>query len=267
MKKTALQISKLVLIFLFFATYSCSEDADVLMNPDDEEAVVPDEDASSEEETTAEENNNSTSCTDPNAYIFNEKDGLVFVEFENAEFSTDWKLKSDGDTFTGTGYMVWEGPQHLNNPGNGTVTYTIKISNTGTYRFLWYSAVKTGDSSSDHNDSWLRFSDASDFYAQKNDSRVYPKGIDKTPNPDGASAEGWFKIYRSGSNLDFKWQASTFDNNGHNIFVQFDTPGTYLMEVSARSSGHGIDKFVLFNDAVSQAMATSNTAQSAISCE
>lgn len=199
------------------------------------------------------------SCKNVSDFIFNEKDGLVNVEFENSEFSDDWKLKNDGDGFSGEGYMVWEGEQYLGNPGNGTAIFRIKIENTGTYQFIWNSAVKMGNSGSDHNDTWLRFNDAADFYAQKEASIVYPKDTGKTPNPEGASKDGWFKIYRSGNNLDFKWQSSTFDNNGHDIFVVFESPGIYTMEISARSSGHGIDKFVLFNTAFTKSEATSNS--------
>jgi len=241
------------LSFKFFALlfivsiYSCSKD----------NSISEDSDSSN------------TTCLDPITSIFNEKDGLVSVEFEEANFSEDWKLKTDGDTFTGNGYLLWEGAQHLGNPGNGLITFKIKISNPGVYQFLWHSAVKIGNNGTDHNDSWLRFADATDFYAQKNDgsSRVYPEGTGKTPNPEGATSDGWFKIYRSGNDLDFKWQASTFDNNGHDIFVQFDNSGTYLMEVSARSSGHGIDKFVLFNNSWSKTDAIASTEQSEISCE
>jgi len=43
----------------------------------------------------------------------------------------------------------------------------LKIEHPGTYQFLWKSAVKIGDSGSEHNDTWLRFGDADDFYARK----------------------------------------------------------------------------------------------------
>ena len=206
-------------------------------------------------------------CSNSLESIFNEKDGLVNVEFEATEFSEDWKQKSDGSGFSGKGYMVWEGEQHTGTPGNGLVTFKIKIKNAGRYQFLWKSAVKMGSSGTDHNDTWLRFEGASDFYAQKDNSIVYPKDTGKTPNPSGATKDGWFKIYRSGNDLDFKWQSSTFDNNGHDIFVAFQTPGIYTMEVSARSSGHGIDKFVLFNESVTQEEAISDgNAVSEITC-
>jgi hypothetical protein len=105
----------------------------------------------------------------------------------------------------------------------------------------------------------LRFNDADDFYANNGTRLVDPNETGNTPNPEGATKDGWYKIYRSGSNLDFKWQASTFDNNGHDVFVVFEKPGTYLMEVSARSSGHGIDKFVLFNTSRTKAEAIADS--------
>lgn len=248
MSTNAIRLPILVL-FLFLSIgliYSCSKETTAAIAPEIE-----------------------GSCTDPIEFIFNESDGLVVAEFENATFSPDWKLKNDGNSYSGAGYMVWEGEQQLGNPGNGTVTFKIKITNPGSYQFNWSSAVKMGSSGTDHNDTWLRFNDADDFYAKNSEgnSIVYPKDTGKTPNPAGATKDGWFKIYRSGTDLDFKWQASTFDHNGHNIFVDFDAPGTYVMEVSARSSGHGIDKFVLFNDAVSKADAIASEENSVITCQ
>ena len=207
-------------------------------------------------------------CDNVADYLFIEKEGLVNVEFENAKFPEGWKLKDDGNSSSGKGYMVWEGDQYLGNPGNSKTTFRIKIENSGTYQFLWKSAVKIADSGSDHNDTWLRFNDADDFYAQKENSIVYPKDSGKIPNPEGASKDGWFKIYRSGNDLDFKWEARTFDNNNaHNIYVVFERPGIYTMEISARSSGHGIDRFALFNASNTQEDAISDDANlSGITC-
>lgn len=213
------------------------------------------------------ETGDESSCNNPENFVFSEKDGLINVEFEDAKFSDDWELKSNGEGFSGTGYMVWTGAQYLGQPGNGATDFKIRIKNPGTYQFLWKSAVTMGNSGSDHNDTWLRFNDADDFFAQNGENIVYPKGSGKTPNPEGASADGWFKVYRSGNDLDFKWQARTFDNNAHNIFVKFNEAGIYTMEISARSSGHAIDKFVLFKTLFNQAEAISESnTLSAISC-
>lgn len=261
-KKPTSILFALLLSFLIPMTNSCSkdepvlEDQDVEMLGDDE--TVPEEESSSVKPFL---------CTNPIDFVFNEKDGLVGVEFEKAKFSDDWTMKSDGTSFSGVGYMVWEGTQQLHEPGIGIATFKIKITNSGTYRFVWKSAVKTGNNGTDHNDTWLRFADAGNFYAKNGNSIVYPKDSGKTPNPEGASKDGWFKVYRSGNDLDFKWQSLTYDNNGHEVFVVFEAPGTYLMEVSARSSGHGIDKFVLFNESLSQEEATSNAELSDITCD
>ncbi len=228
------------------------EDDDKDDSADDGESEDKDEDDDSSDEGSDSGNSN---CTVGN-YIFNETDGLVLVEFENADFSGDWERRTNESGFTGDGYMVWTGSQFLGNPGNGLTTFSIRINDPGTYQFMWRSAVTTGNSGTDHNDTWLRFADADDFFGQKGSSIVYPKGTGKTPNPAGATADGWFKIYRSGSDLSFKWQSSTFDNNGHDVFVTFDSPGVYTMEISARSSGHAIDKFVLFKDSISKSDAT-----------
>jgi len=255
----------LLICAMVATTYSCSSDIDMVGASDSDEMAQENE---TTEEVVEETTTNDSTCTEPIDFIFNEVNGLVLTEFESAKFSEDWKLKNDGNGHSGEGYMVWEGDQHLGNPGNGLATFKINITNAGVYRFIWHSAVKIGDNGTDHNDTWLRFSDASDFYGQKSDgsSTVYPEGIGKTPNPEGATADGWFKIYRSGNDLDFKWQSSTFDNNAHDIYVQFDNPGIYLMEISARSSGHAIDKFVLFDDSITKADAIASTEESSISC-
>ena len=43
-----------------------------------------------------------------------------------------------------------------------------------------------------------------DFPRGKVTAIMGPSGTGKTPNPKGASKNGWFKIFRSGNNLDFK---------------------------------------------------------------
>lgn len=270
---------KHTMLFLFLVVltgHSCSKDSTLLPDPATEEMqeqtqdidpetsteeTTPEEIPTTEDEegTTEETDSKETSCTDPAGFIFNEKDGLVQVEFENTDFSGNWKLRSNGNSHSGDGYLVWEGSQFFNDPGNGLLTYKIKIENPGTYKFLWNSSIKTGDNGTEHNDTWLRFNDADDFFGLKNGSstKIYPVGTGKSPNPKGASKNGWFKIFRSGNDLDFKWQSRTSDNDAHEVFVKFNSPGTYLMEVSARSSGHAIDKFLLFNDSMSEADAIS----------
>jgi hypothetical protein len=225
--------------------------------PDSEEEVPEEEEEESSEQ--------SSECPTAVGFIFEETNGIVSIEFEDNDFPSDWVLKNDVNEVSGEGYMQWEGSPNMGSPGNGMVTFPIRITNIGTYRFTWKSSYRKGSNGTEHNDSWLRFPDANDFFGMKNNgSVVYPNDSGKEPNPNGASKDGWFKIYRSGNDNSFKWQAKTSDNDAHDIYVVFETEGIYLMEVSARSDFHAIDRILLFkqeisqNDAISQAEVFSN---------
>ncbi len=213
-------------------------------------------------------NSDDADCSAENV-VFNEANGLVAIEFEKGNFTEEWFLRTQEPGFTGQGYMVWEGTQRFSNPAFGRSTFKIRITNPGTYQFIWRSAVTIGDSGSEHNDTWLRFADAADFFGQKRESIVFPNDTGKTPNPNGSSRDGFFKIFRSGSDLSFKWQSKTSDNDGHDIFVVFDSPGVYTMDIAARSSGHAIDKFVLFDTSISSddAINFANTSDSQENCQ
>ncbi len=281
-------VSKLLLVTLLqfllslcilSLTFSCEKDGSILeeeaLGEMNDETDAEDEDAvddSEDEDQTDDENdepedsdepddttggeNTTNDCPDGVGFVFEEANGIVSIEFEDNEFPEGWVLKNDASDTSGGGYMQWEGNASLGNPGNGMVVFPIKISTTGTYRFIWHSSFRFGDNGTEHNDSWLRFPDAADFFGEKgNGSIVYPKGTGKTPNPNGSSSDGWFKIFRSGNDNAFKWQSSTSDNDSHNIFVTFDQPGVYLLEVSARSDYHGIDRMLLFEESMNQSNA------------
>ncbi len=221
--------SKLILIFSMITIfYSCSSD----------EAT---------DSTT-----DPVTCQDANTSIYEEKDGLIVVEFESIKDHNDWTKENSTTGFLGTHYLVWKENQFLNAPGNGLLTYKIKISNPGVYQFIWRSRITNGTSGSEHNDSWLRFSDASKFYGKKGESVVYPADTGQSPTPNGSSKGGWFKIYKSGDAEQWKWQSSTSDNDAHDIFVEFDASGIYTLEVSARSTFHALDRFVLFSENITQ---------------
>ncbi|SDX07804.1 hypothetical protein SAMN04487892_3185, partial [Flagellimonas zhangzhouensis] len=140
------------------------------------------------------------------------------------------------------------------------------------YRFNWKNFF-SGPTPADENDSWLRFPNNDDVWFFGIDAStpegdpaneaeiianlqgaqseiVFPIGssrITASTTPDGAGADGYFKVYRSSGNSEtYDWQARTSDNNDHNIYVWFVNPGTYTMEVSERSSGHAIDRMALY---------------------
>ncbi|NER17819.1 hypothetical protein [Spongiivirga citrea] len=207
------------------------------------------------ENSSLEEEESENNCTQN---IYQEKDGFVNVEFESIISKNGWQSTNVIAGSSGDRYLVWTGNDYFNAPGNAKLIYPIKISTTGTYQFIWRSKIAQGTSNTDFNDSWLRFPTAADFYAEKDDgSIVYPKGSGKTPLPEGAGADGWFKVYMNNANV-WLWRSATSDNDPHNIFVRFDSPGVYNMEVSARSSFHALDRFILFKTEVSDPTELSN---------
>jgi len=239
---------------------------------DTDDSATGDSSEGSSEDTTGDSTNDTpedSDCTDASSFVFQEANALLMVEFEDGAFeaSSEWEFVEDNQVSGGT-YAVWRGADNFNAPGSGLVTFTLNIQNPGVYRFSWTSSVTNGDNGTEHNDSWLRFPDATDFYGEKSGSRVYPGDTGKTPNPNGSSKDGWFKVYRSGNDLDFKWQARTSDNDAHDIYVEFTSSGVYSMEVSGRSSAHAIDQIVLYQEAVyTKNEATAVTTFSEIYCD
>ncbi len=177
---------------------------------------------------------------------YQESAGIVIMEIESAENNGSWELETSEVGHTGDGYLHYRGENFYNTPGNSLLTFEIAIEKTGKYRFQWHSRIALGESNTEHNDSWLRFKDASDFYGEKNGQRVYPKGVGKTPNPNGTSVDGWLKIYQNNLN-NWTWVTRTSDHDPHEIFVEFDTVGIYTIEISGRSNGHAINRLALFH--------------------
>ncbi len=198
------------------------------------------------------------------ALIFNcngyeEVNGMIVIEMENLPISgTDWAVKTTTPGYSGTGYLEWQGQNWFGTPGNGLIEVPITINTPGTYRFQWRNRVGFGTVSSEHNDTWLKFPDADDFYGEKtNGSIVYPKGSGKTPVPNGAGALGWFKTWAAGA-LNWSWSTITSDGDGHNIYAQFDNPGVYTMQISGRSQYHQIDRLVMYLPGVANPTNTNN---------
>ena len=187
------------------------------------------------------------SCTDPGTSIFQEQDSILVLEPENEVIGDGWELLTKLKDYSGKGYLQWNGDDHYSTPGKGLSRYQIKINHPGTYKINIRCYIAEGTSSTDHNDVWLRLNDADDYYGVKGDHKVYPKGTGKEPNPNGASADGWFKIY---SNIkgQWAWTSKTSDHDPHQVYAQFNNPGTYTIEISGRSSGFAVDRLVLYQE-------------------
>jgi len=189
---------------------------------------------------------------------FIEENGLIVVEMESLDLPQGWTAKNDDANAIGR-YIEWTNSNSLQNPGNGMIVLKVIINNPGTYRFIWRNSIRDGNSTTDANDSFLKIL-ANNFYGfrQRDQSTVCPRGqpISNACDgqfPEGASADGWFKVYRSGGTPpDWRWSASTSDRDPHGVYADFNSTGEYEIQISGRSRFHAIDRFVLFrsrNDA------------------
>lgn len=186
--------------------------------------------------------------------MYNEAIGRIVIEAESATNLNGWTLASTQEGFSGDGYLIWEGANNFTTPNDGIIEYKLRIKTTGTYKFLWNSNAAFGNNGTEHNDSWLSFPDLAltgDFYGKKqNGEIVYPAGVGLEPTPEGNSANGYLKIYKNGPTNTWKWQSNTSDNQGHEVFINIETPGVYTMLIAARSMHHAIDKFVIYKESL-----------------
>lgn len=227
-RKTAyFQLAMIFLLWLPVLLVSCTKDS---------EGVIIEEEPQVETDT----------CL--SGILFIEKNGLVRVDIKNPSTSPNgWATAKAFAGYEGEDYIIWTGNDNFSTPGEGVMNFSIKITNPGTYQFVWRSRIGAGNSNTEHNDSWLRIPTAANFYGEKESTgeRVYPKGTGKTPNPHGASKDGWLKVYMNRLDEWF-WRSTTNDQDPFNVFATFDTSGTYDIQISGRSNAHAIDQFVLF---------------------
>lgn len=174
------------------------------------------------------------------AYI--ESGGLVIMEAEteDATSSTNWYYRQDVSGFTNEGYYEWKfGDPSLSitGAGSGIITYEVDITTTGRYRFVIRSAAPDNN---DHNDVWARFPD---------NGAVKVQGAS-----EGSLGTGWFKVYQNVSGNTWTYQTKTVDFDAHQIYSDFDTPGTYRIQLSGRSTLFKVDRLTLYHSSVSSAV-------------
>ncbi len=191
------------------------------------------------------------------AAVYQDDNGLVVMEAENLTGATSlWLRETSFTPYSGASYIRWSGADQFSNPGTGVISTTIKINNPGTYRIQFRNKVGHGTSATEANDTWMKFPGVTQFYGEKDGEKVYPKGSGLTPNPEGASKDGWLKVYSNGTTA-WTWRTNTNDNDAHFIYVEFATAGEYNFSLSGRSQHHCVDRIVLYKSTVTEAYATS----------
>ena len=213
--------------------------------------------------------------------------GVLVIEAEDLGLSEQWQVDASESGATGSGYIRWTGASQNNNPGVGVIEADLFLTQAGRYRVQWRSRIGMGSDTTEHNDTWMRFPDADDFYGLRIEgaleSRRYPRptcedttlmtmiassprlsevhaGRPSSPEvgsaacPNGSTKDGWLKVYCSGA-ADWKWSTFTSDSDGHDIVLEAGQPGVYQLELSARADFHLIDRIVVHQEAVDDAVA------------
>ncbi|MEM8487051.1 MAG: T9SS type A sorting domain-containing protein [Bacteroidota bacterium] len=189
--------------------------------------------------------NNSNLSVQRSCDIYEASGGMVVIETESDDPADSWTLQNGLSGATGSGYYEWK---HGNNSmgidgaGQGVLSYPIEFPEAGTYRFLFRTAAPD---KTEHNDAWIRFPDNNAEGRKSNGGSVTNLGQNT-----------WFKVYQNKGSDIWNFVAHTVDNNAHQVFALIDTPGVYRLEMSGRSTLFKVDRFVLFNDTVSESTAT-----------
>lgn len=192
---------------------------------------------------------------------------IVVIEAENLPLIEDWAVATENAGYTGAGYIDWLGPSFNNDPTHGVMEVKIRITEPGRYQLQWHTRIGNGTNTTEHNDSWVKFPDADDYYGLKGDPgaeiRRYWKPACDDPalmaqieaNADvdvancamGSTRDGWMKVYSSGAN-DWRWSAFTSDNDGSAVSAEFGSPGVYTFSMAARADRNLIDRIILHHE-------------------
>jgi len=161
------------------------------------------------------------------AATYLESGGRVVIEAESAAPTNGWARQSKVGGAKGGAYLVWTGANYFSrsNAGRGTLRYTFRVKQAGNYELRWRSYITEGNNATEANDSWVRFPTG------RNISGQHP-------------LNGWTKSFMNQLNQ-WSWSAKTVDNVGKPI-RQFFSAGDHVIEISGRSTGHAIDRLVMF---------------------
>ncbi|MET7028803.1 Ig-like domain-containing protein [Sediminicola luteus] len=195
---------------------------------------------------------------------FEEKNGIAILEMES-KLAGSWKKESIPGASANSA-LAYRGNDSFGNPNNSIISYSVRINSPGTYRFIWRNKIgiiASTKPTTEHNDSWLKIN-GSDFYGLKGTHKVYPGGSGKSPVANGTTSGGYFKIYTS--TIDWNWTALTSDNDGHVIYTTFNQAGVYSIQVGGRSSGHMIDRMVLYKESNYSAAQAQNLSNAQTNC-
>lgn len=205
----------------------------------------------------------------PPACDYQPVNDIIVIEAEDLPIIEDWTVATAASGYTGTGYIDWVGASHNNDPSHGVMSVDLRIDTPGRYQMQWHVQIGEGTNTTEHNDAFVRFADADDFYGLKGqpgaEIRRYPKpqcddpvftdaiealaDVDVADCVRSSSVDGWMKVYSSGA-ATWRWSTKTSDNDASDIMIEFDAPGVYTLELAARADRFLIDRIVVHLESV-----------------
>ena len=151
--------------------------------------------------------------------IYQEKDGVVVMQFESAPAVDEWVLETSFKGYSGSGYYTWRGDDHFPEPSRGMLTFRFVIQNPGTYHLRFHS-LHMHDDTSLENDVWTRM--------------------------DGGE---WKKTFAT-PNKEWTWMTK-HDFGGYKPWASYVLgKGIHVLEFAGRSKNFSIDMIHLYKDGV-----------------
>jgi len=145
-----------------------------------------------------------------------EQGTLIVAQVESAGPVAGWAVETSLPGFTGASYLRWVGGNQFANPGQGILTYTLKVTTPGTYQMRLRNLHDNPDPTVE-NDCWARM--------------------------DGGS---WIKIYSPNTSPDWNW--GSFFDPGNVLTSYVLSAGTHTFQISGRSNNFRIDRVHFFID-------------------
>lgn len=215
-----------------------SDPIEITISPN---ANEPEEEEEQEDKEQEEEEEALKECDAP----FIEKNGIIVIEAENTTLTDGWEERNDISGFSGEGFIEYVDQNRLDDPGYSVLEYKFQIDSPGTYRFDYHTKVGYGIDPSEHNDTWVRFPDADNFFGELDGKIAYPDGVGKSPIFKGSTADGWGKAYSWGT-TDWTFRTKVSDLEGLHLHATFNEAGIYTLQLSGRSKGHFVDRLILY---------------------
>lgn len=128
----------------------------------------------------------------------------------------------------------------------GRICYALQLGQPGFYRFSMRAVNMLGNTTD--NSIWMRFPQARAYRQLRLEETAVAEEF-------GDPQDGWFVAYRPSSRANTlgwdtrtgtgTWGGLQVADSLYNIYVEFETAGTYRLEISAREHAFAIDRFLL----------------------